>query len=152
MRAGVILLPMVFTACVSPPPAEQKEKPDPANEKWYGQAVIDLAAINHQANDLFHKGKQDDAAALIENGETLSKRLLAIPHPTLAAVEAASDLDQLYGEMLFSNHNYGWARLMFQRNVARWKNQTPETAETVTRLKAAEEAIDRCDRRIAQRP
>jgi hypothetical protein len=143
---------ILLAACAPSSPLAQKQKPDPTNESWYGQTVNELAATNRRATELFHKRKQDEAAALIEKGETLSKRLLAIPQPTLAAVEAASDLDQLYGEMLFSNHNYGWASLMFQRNVARWKNQTPQTAETAARLKVAEDSVSRCERRIAQLP
>lgn len=104
--------------------------------------------MNRQAEEFFKKGKQDEAAALIEKGEPLSDRLLAAPKPTLAATEAASDLDQLYGEMLFSNHNYGWARLMFQRNLSRWKHWEPRTPDTERRLKLAEDAIEKCDKHI----
>jgi hypothetical protein len=65
-------------------------------------------------------------------------------------VEAASDLDQLYGRMLLSNRNYGWARLEFQKNRARWKTWQPQTDETVRRLKLAETAIAECDRRMTE--
>jgi len=75
-------------------------------------------------------------------------RVLAAQHPTLGAMEAASDLDQLYGQMLFANHNYGWARLFFQKNTARWKLWKPQTPETLQRLKQAEDAIVQCDARI----
>jgi hypothetical protein len=123
---------------------------DPTTEAWYTQTVVDLTAIAHQASDLFEKGKADDAAALIEKGEPLSAKLLAVRNPTLGAVEAASDLDQLYGQMLFSNHNYGWARLMFQKNLARWKTWTPQTPATAARLHAAQTAIAQCDTKILQ--
>ena len=86
---------------------------DPTTERWYGQTVDELSAMNRQANEFFKNGKGDEAAALIEKGEPLSSRLLSVPQPTLAATEAASDLDQLYGQMLLSNKNYGWARLLF---------------------------------------
>jgi hypothetical protein len=123
---------------------------DPTTERWYGETVAELVAMNREANGFFHKGKGDEAAALIEKGEPLSARLLSVPQPTLAATEAASDLDQLYGQMLLSNRNYGWARLLFQKNVARWKHWMPQTPETASRLKQAESAIAECDRRISQ--
>jgi hypothetical protein len=82
--------------------------------------------------------------------QPLAKRLISVPRPTLAATEAASDLDQLYGQMLFSNRNYGWARLLFQKNLARWKYWTPRTPETAARLKRAQAEIADCDRRIGQ--
>jgi len=94
-------------------------------------------------------GKSDQAAALILKGEPLSKRLLSVPQPTLAATVAASDLDELYGRMLFSNRNYGWARLTFQKNLVRWKYWKPQTPETQAKLKEAEAAIASCDRHIA---
>jgi len=99
---------------------------------------------------LFQHGKADEAAALIQKGEPLSHRLLAVQRPTLAAAQAASDLDQLYGEMLLSNRNYGWARLVFQKNLARWRHWKPETPETLFRLKEAQSAIARCDRGMSE--
>jgi hypothetical protein len=143
------LFAFVLLAACSPSPEPHVQK-DPTTERWYTQTVADLTAMAHQANDLFERGKADDAAALIEKGEPLSAKLLAVRNPTLAAVEAASDLDQLYGRMLFSNHNYGWARLMFQKNVARWKNWTPQTPDTTARLHAAQTAIAQCDTKILQ--
>jgi hypothetical protein len=76
------------------------------------------------------------------------KRLLSVQRPTLDAAEAASDLDDLYGRMLLANRHYGWARLQFQKNVARWKHWMPQTKETARRLKQAESAIAECDRRL----
>jgi hypothetical protein len=50
--------------------------------------------------------------------------------------------------MLLANRHYGWARLQFQKNVARWKHWMPQTKETARRLKQAESAIAECDRRL----
>jgi hypothetical protein len=150
VRVSALLICLVFTACAPAPPPVVQAQRDPTTERWYGQTVDELSAMNRQAEDFFHKGKGDDAAALIEKGEPLSSKLLSVPQPTLAATEAASDLDQLYGQMLLSNKNYGWARLLFQKNVARWKHWMPQTAETANRLKQAESAIAECDRRISE--
>lgn len=106
--------------------------------------------MNRQAKELVQAGKSDAAAALIVKGEALSKQLISVPRPTLEATEAASDVDELYGRMLLANHNYGWARLLFQKNLARWKYWKPSTEETAHRLKEAETDIAECDRRIGQ--
>jgi hypothetical protein len=143
------LVAALLTGCLSAPPAREAQ-PDGTAERWYGQTLDELTVMNRQATELFHKGKEDEAAALIQKGETSATRLLSVQHPTLAALEAVSDLDRLYGQMLFSNRNYGWARLLFQRNVARWKNLKPQTPESARRLKEAETAIAECDRRIGQ--
>lgn len=63
-------------------------------------------------------------------------------------MEVASDLDELYGRMVFSNRNYGWARLLFQKNAARWKHWTPQTPDTIRRLKEAESEIEDCDKHL----
>ena len=151
VRLFTLALIALLTSCGSPwsAPPEQAQR-DPTTEAWYGQTVSKLATIDREAKDLFQKGKGDDAAALIEKGEPLSTRLLAVQKPTLAATQAASDLDQLYGQMLFSNRNYGWARLMFQKNVARWKNWKPQTEDTTARLKLAQTAIAECDRKMTE--
>lgn len=106
--------------------------------------------MNRQAQTLLAAGKSDEAAALITMAEPLENRLLAAPQPTLAAMEAASDRDDLYGRMLLANHNYGWARMTFQKNVVRWKNWKPQTDETVRRRQLAEAAVAECDRLMAQ--
>jgi hypothetical protein len=150
VRLFSLLVCMMLAGCAPSPAPVAPAQRDPTTERWYGQTVDELAAMNRQANEFFEKGKADEAAALIEKGEPLSGRLLSVREPTLAATEAASDLDQLYGEMLFSNKNYGWARLLFQKNTARWKHWMPQTAETARRLKQAESAIAECDRRISE--
>ena len=78
--------------------------------------------MNREAEDLLKRGRSQDAAALIIKGLPLQTRLLAAPQPTLGAMEAVSDLDDLYARMLLSNNQDGWARMLFQKNLARWKN------------------------------
>jgi hypothetical protein len=140
----------MLSACApapAPPPAAHR---DETKEAWYSQTVEQLAAQNRQAKSLTTSGKPDDAAALIQSGEQLASRLLSVPRPTLAAMQGASDLDELYGRMLLSNRNYGWARLFFQKNLVRWKNWTPQTPDTTARLKEAQSDIAECDRRMLE--
>ena len=150
MRFPIVIAALFTVSCGQAPPSGQQAHSDPTTEPWYGKTVTELAALDRDANDLFRKGKGDEAAALIEKGEPMSARLLAVKQPTLAATEAASDLDQLYGQMLLSNRNYGWARLMFQKNVARWKIWRPQTPDTAARLQQAQAAIEECDRKMTQ--
>ena len=139
-----------FAACgpTAVPPAASLPPSAPL-PSWYAPAVDELTALDTQAKGLMQQKKSAEAAALIVKGEAMSQRLLAVPQPTLAATEAASDLDELYGRMLFSNRNYGWARLMFQKNLARWRYWKPKTPETAERLKAAEKEIADCDRNLS---
>jgi hypothetical protein len=106
--------------------------------------------MNREADRAFAAGNSDRAAALIEKGQPLVARLLAVPNATLEATVAVSDLDDLYGRMLLSNRHYGWARLQFQKNLARWKHWQPQTPETARLLQQAESAIAECDRHIAE--
>jgi Flp pilus assembly protein TadD len=141
-------LSLLLSACAPAPPSSPVAHTDETKAPWYVQTVQQLAEQNQHAKALIKDGKQDDAAALIQSGEHLSTRLLAVPRPTLAAMEGAADVDELYGRMLLSNHNYGWARLFFQKNLVRWKNWKPQTDETAARLKQAEADIADCDRHI----
>jgi hypothetical protein len=106
--------------------------------------------MNLQAAKLLESGKADEAAAIITSGQPMAARILAPARPTLAAMEAASDLDQLYGRMLLANRHYGWARLTFQKNLIRWKTWKPQTPDTLRRLKLAQSAIAECDRQLGQ--
>jgi len=144
------MLALLLAACATAPAPVAKVAVDPVTEDWYAPATAELAAINRQAQKLLNEAKSDQAAALITKGQAIAARLLAAPHPTLAAMEAASDLDQMYAQMLLSNRNYGWARLAFQKNVSRWKNWRPQTEDTERRLKLARDGIAECDRRIGQ--
>jgi hypothetical protein len=149
VRAAFLPL-LILTACSPAPPPSPPAPLDATKEPWYNQTVDQLAAQNREAARLWKTGKADAAAALIQSGELEATRLLAVPRPTLAAMQDASDLDELYGRMLLSNRNYGWARLFFQKNLARWKNWTPQTADTAARLKQAQSAIAECDQRMLE--
>ena len=131
-------------------PAPHSLERDPTQESWYPKAVAQLAALNRAAEDQYQQHKGDEAAALIEQGVPIENRLLAVRQPTLAAEEAASDLDDLYGRMLLGNRHFGWARLQFQKNLARWRHWSPETPDTIRRRKQAEDEIEECDRHILQ--
>lgn len=106
--------------------------------------------MHREAAALVASGKPEQAGVMVTKGQPLMERVLSVPKPTLAAMQAASDLDQLYGQMLLVNRHYGWARMLFQKNIARWKNWNPQTEETARRLKLAAAAMAECDRHIAQ--
>jgi hypothetical protein len=145
---GWILLPLC--GCGPAPAPQPHAAQDETKQPWYSQVEKQLATQNLETKRLLKVGKSDDAAALIQSGEPLATRLLSVPKPTLAAMEDASDLDDLYGRMLLSNRNYGWARLFFQKNLARWKNWTPQTPDTAARYKEAQAAIADVDTRLSQ--
>ena len=133
---SITTLALLFLAgCAAPPRAEQP-KPDPTKEAGYAKALRELAALDREAADLLQRGRAEDAAAAITKGQPLQTRLLAASRPTLEAMEAVSDLDDLY------------ARMLLQKNRARWKNWKPQTADTMRRLQQAEDGIAECDRRL----
>ena len=140
---------LLLAGCAAPPRVEQA-KPDATKEAGYADAVEQLAALDREAEELLKRGRSDAAAAAITRGQPLQARLLTAPRPTLAAMEAISDLDDLYGRMLLVNGNDGWARMLFQKNLARWKIWEPKTADTTRRLQRAQAAIAECDRRLKQ--
>lgn len=146
MRFLTLLAAALLIACEPAPPPPR----DATQEAWYSQTVEQLAALNREAESSFASGKSDQAAALIEKGQPLMGRLLSVRQPTLQAAVAASDLDQLYGRMLLSNRHYGWARLLFQKNLARWKHWQPQTPDTARRLQQAQASIAECDRHITE--
>jgi len=141
---------MLLAGCAPAPAPVAKVAADPVAEDWYAPATAQLAAMDREAEGLLRAGKSDQAAAVITKGQALTNRLLAAPRPTLAAMEAASDLDQLYAGMLLGNKNYGWARLTFQKNASRWKHWRPQTDDTARRLKLAQDGLAECDRRMEQ--
>jgi hypothetical protein len=140
----------MLLGCGSSPPAAPaaKAKVDPTTEPWYGQSVQELTAMARQADQLLQAGQREQAAAVITNGQPLLNRLLSAPRPTLEAMEAVSDFDQLYAQMLVGSHYYGSARMLFQKNVTRWKTWKPSTPETERRLKLAMDGIAECDRHM----
>jgi hypothetical protein len=141
---------LVFLAGCAAPPRAERAQPDPTGEPAYAEAATQLATLNREAEALLWRGRADDAAAAITRGQPLQARLLAAPRPTLAAMEAVSDLDELYGRMLLSNHHDGWARMLFQKNVARWKTWSPQTPGTERRFRQAQEWVAECDRRLSR--
>jgi hypothetical protein len=150
VRLLAILASGFLTAC-EPASAPQRDAArDATKEAWYSETVQQLVGMNGEARSFFESGKSDQAAALIEKGQPLMSRLLSVPRPTLEATEAASDLDDLYGRMLLANRHYGWARLLFQKNLARWRHWQPETPEAARRLQQAKAAIAECDRHLVE--
>ena len=149
-RALLAVVAALLIGCAPAPPPAETTTVNGSDEPWYRPAVEQLTALNRDAERAFQAGKFDEASAFILKGEPLANRVVAVPRPTLAAVEAASDLDQLYGRMLLMNRNYGWARLEFQKNRARWKTWQPQTPDTARRLKLAEDGIAECDKGIGQ--
>ena len=136
-------------SCSAPPPPSAKH--DPTAEPSYLATIEELAELNREAEDLLRKRKREQVSELIAKAQPLAGRLLAAPRPTLAAIEAASDHDDLYGRMLLANNHYGWARMFFQKNLARWTNRKPQTPDSERRRKLAEERIAECDRQLTKR-
>ena len=143
MRLSFIAAILLLAGCG--PPSAPPKPVDPTQEPWYGETVQELAVLDRQAESAFAKGNSDEAAAAIARGQPLENRLLTASRPTLAATEAVSDLDRLYGRMLLANRHYGWARLMFQKNLARWRTWRPENPESEKRLQQAKDDIAECD-------
>jgi hypothetical protein len=146
----LVVAAILLTACAPASPPVAATPKDETQEPWYSETEKKLAVQNREAEQLWKKGDEDGAAKLIQDGETLSTKLLAVRNPTLAAMQDASDLDDMYGRMLLANHNYGWARLFFQKNAARWRVWLPQTADTAARLERAKSGIEECDRKIGQ--
>jgi hypothetical protein len=133
-----------------PPPSQAKDQPapEPTVQPWYAQSTDELAVFNRRAADLIQAGQFDDASTIVTQSQPLADRLLAASHPTLAAMEAASDHDDLSGRLYLHNQRYGWARMTFQKNLVRWKAWKPQTPETAARIKAASEAVAECDKHM----
>jgi hypothetical protein len=143
---GLSCLTLTLVSCGGGAPSAR----DPAQEAWYRETTDQLAAANREAEAAYKDGKRDDASAIIQKSEPLATKLLSVSKPTLEAVEAASDLDDLYGRMLLSNRHYEWARLLFQKNLNRWKHWQPQTEETARRYKLATSEIAECDQHIGE--
>jgi len=145
-RIWVLCCALALAACgPAPQPVKQVER-DATEEDWYKPAIAELSDLARRGDVLFRKGDQDGAAALIEKGTAIEGKLLSARQPPLDAMEAASDLDQLYGDMLKTNHNCGWATQFYQKNLSRWKHWPEQTPETKRRFKLAQDAIAECDR------
>jgi hypothetical protein len=138
----------LLAGCGPSSPHAQAPKVDPTTETWYAQSTERLANMDRTAEQLFKAGRADEAAAIVSNGQSLQARLLAAPRPTLEAMEAIADLDRIYAKMLISNGYFGEARMLFQKNITRWKVWKPQTPETERRLKEANSDISECDRHM----
>lgn len=141
-----LFLALSLLSCSAPPSVPTS---DPTVETWYTETVEKLESLTMKAKAHFEAGRSSEAAQLIKEGVPLSKQILEIPRPNLRAMQAASDLDQLYGDMLRTNRHFGYAREFYQRNAARWRHWKPQTDDTLRRLKEANDAIARCDEQMA---
>lgn len=148
MRNAVFVFLMVLLSGCARQPAEAPPQANPVEEAWYGEVLKQVKDLHTKATKLVQEGKKDEAAAALKSAEPLVQRLLTVPSPTLEAAVAASDIDQLYARMLAGNRHYGWARMVFQKDAARWRNWTPQTEESLQRRKMAEAGMAECDRAI----
>ena len=138
MRLILVIAVAVATACTSSTPPAKPPRPDPTKEASYLDAVEQLTTLNRELETALRKRRSKQTAEIITKAQPLANLLLAAPRPTLAATQAVSDFDDLYGRQLLANRQYGYARFQFQRNLARWKNWRPQTADTERRRKIAE--------------
>jgi hypothetical protein len=150
LAAAAIALAAVAAGCGRAPAPSDSAAKDITREPWYGETTEQLASLVRQAGEHFQRGEFDAASALIQQGQPLSERLLSATHPTLPAMKAVSGLDDLYARMLLRNRHYGWARLLFQKNLARWKNWSPQTEESARLLERARSGIAECDRHMTE--
>lgn len=152
MRLLLFSLAVLTVACSQAPPPQSQAKDQPAPDltvlPWYAQSTDELAAFNHRAADLLQAGQFEQASAIVTQSQPLADKLLAASHPTLAAMEAAADHDDLSGRLYIHNQRWGWARMTFQKNLIRWKAWKPQTPETAARIKAASEAVAECDKHM----
>lgn len=146
--AALITVCRLLMGCAPAPVANVQ--PDPTANAAYTRNVEQLAVMFREASALVEAKKLDEAGAVVTKAQPLIERVLSVPKPTLEAMQAASDFDQLYGRMLLANRHFGWARMLFQKNIARWKNWNPQTGDTARRVKLAAEAMSECDRHIAE--
>jgi hypothetical protein len=138
----------MLAGCGPSGPAAQAPKGDPAASAGYAQDTERLTNMDRAAERLFQAGRTQEAAAVVTSGEAIQTRLLAAPRPTLEAMEAIADLDRIYGKLLISNGYFGEARLLFQKNITRWRIWKPQTPDTERRLKEANADIAECDRHM----
>jgi hypothetical protein len=150
VRLILVIAVAVVTACTSSTPPVKPPRPDPTKEASYRDAVEQLTVLNRELETAVRKRRSKQAAEMITKAQPIANLLLAAPRPTLAATQAASDFDDLYGRQLLANRQYGYARFQFQRNLARWKNWRPQTEDTDRRRKIAEAGIAECDRLLSK--
>ena len=144
----LLLAAALLAGCGPSAPAAKAPKVDPTTEAWYGEGTLRLANMDRAAEQYFQAGRSQEAAAIISGAQSLQSRLLAAPRPTLEAMEAIADLDRIYGKVLISNGYFGEARLLFQKNITRWKTWKPQNPETERRLQEANSDIAVCDKHM----
>ena len=151
MNRALPLFPLaaaLLAACGPSAPAARSPKADPTSEAWYGEETKRLTGMDRAAEQYFQAGRSQEAAAIITSAQSLQTRLLAAPRPTFEAMEAIADLDRVYGRMLVSNGFFGEARLLFQKNVTRWRTWRPQSPETERRLTEASADVAECDKHM----
>jgi hypothetical protein len=152
VRAILVLAAAALAACSQAPPPQTQAKdqppPDLTVQPWYAQSTDELAAFNRRAAELIQAGQFEQVSAIVAQSQPLADRLLGASHPTLAAMEAASDHDDLSARLYMHNQQWGWARMTFQKNLVRWKAWKPRTAKTEARIKAASDAVAECDKHM----
>jgi len=146
MRLTIVLMAAALCWSCGSAPAPVEAPKDPTADAGYAKTVEQLAALTAQAEELFKAGRTDEASVVVQRGQALQARLLAAPRPTLAAMEAASNLDDLYGRMMIANKQYGWARDFFHKNAVRWKAWKPATEDTEKRRQEALARVAECEK------
>ncbi|HUB78408.1 MAG TPA: hypothetical protein VMB03_06415 [Bryobacteraceae bacterium] len=144
----LVLAAALLAGCGPSAPPAKTAQADPTTEAWYGDGAKRLAEMDRAAGQYFQAGRTQEAASIITGAQSLQARLLAAPRPTLEAMEAIADLDRIYGRMLVSNGYFGEARMLFMKNITRWKTWKPQTPETERRLKEADADIAECDKHM----
>ena len=148
----VLFLPALFLLAACGAPAPQKKAPvEPSKESWYQPAIEELRSVNAAIARFADAGEYDKAARAIIHGQELEAKLLSSSHPPLEAAIAVSDLEDIYGRMMLAQKKYGWARLVFQKNLARWKYWRPITDDSQARMERARQQIIECDRGIEKK-
>lgn len=153
LRWFLLAIISVAVSCSSPQNTKSSisnPATDPTRLPDYLATIEQLTTLNAAASGHMLAGRRQEAAALVTEGQPLAKELLSVSRPNLAAMEAVSDLDQIYGDLLLANRHTLYARQLFQRNVARWKHWKPQTEDTLRRLREAEDSIARCDLQRAE--
>src|SRR5689334_19828475 len=85
-RIGVAVAFAMLYGCGPAPPPAVAPPVDPTTESWYGETTAQLASAAKEARSLMDAGKFEAAGTAITNAQPLMNRVLAAPHPTLAAM------------------------------------------------------------------
>lgn len=145
---ALVIAAVLLAGCGPSATQSQVPKVDPTTDPAYTEATQHLANLDRAAAQYFQAGNSQEADAIVTSALPIQTRLLAAPHPTLEAMEAVADLDRVYGKILISNGYYADARMLFQKNITRWKTWKPQTPETERRLKEATADIAECDKHM----